>query len=155
MVLNGEESKDTWRMSVRVTDLIERLSTTYRSFGDLEVKVSVEKGKGEYLLTLRGDEAFMRYIYSLKEHLAIEDKKKVDRGRCFVVVTDANQGSENSQADQTTPTCGTCRFWKSKEPHPDLVGKCHRNAPTMEGFPVVLSDEWCGQHGFSSRYIRS
>lgn len=47
--------------------------------------------------------------------------------------------------DQVTGyCCGTCRFYSPK----DLVlGRCRRNAPTMDGFPVVYpGDDWCGQH---------
>jgi hypothetical protein len=26
------------------------------------------------------------------------------------------------------------------------VGRCRRHAPTMNGFPVVYDDDWCGDH---------
>ena len=40
--------------------------------------------------------------------------------------------------------CGTCRFYSPKD---GFIGRCRRNAPTMDGFPVVYpKDDWCGQH---------
>ena len=26
------------------------------------------------------------------------------------------------------------------------LGRCRRHAPTMNGFPVVFSSDWCGDH---------
>jgi hypothetical protein len=26
------------------------------------------------------------------------------------------------------------------------VGRCRRHAPTMNGYPVVYMDDWCGDH---------
>jgi len=26
------------------------------------------------------------------------------------------------------------------------VGRCRRHAPTMNGYPVVFEDDWCGDH---------
>uniref|UniRef100_A0A6M3IH87 Uncharacterized protein n=1 Tax=viral metagenome TaxID=1070528 RepID=A0A6M3IH87_9ZZZZ len=26
------------------------------------------------------------------------------------------------------------------------IGRCRRHAPTMGGYPVVYSDDWCGDH---------
>lgn len=27
-----------------------------------------------------------------------------------------------------------------------IVGRCRRHAPTMGGYPVVFSTDWCGDH---------
>jgi hypothetical protein len=27
-----------------------------------------------------------------------------------------------------------------------IVGRCRRHAPTMNGYPVVWNDDWCGDH---------
>lgn len=27
-----------------------------------------------------------------------------------------------------------------------ILGRCRKNAPTMEGYPVVYPGDWCGQH---------
>jgi hypothetical protein len=48
--------------------------------------------------------------------------------------------------------CLTCIFFVPKtgnvpgfldEP---VLGRCRRHAPTMNGFPVVFENDWCGDH---------
>lgn len=43
--------------------------------------------------------------------------------------------------------CQTCIWYVPKgiEPMANL-GRCRKNAPTMDGFPVVFHDDWCGDH---------
>jgi hypothetical protein len=41
-------------------------------------------------------------------------------------------------------SCKTCRFYVPKTKD---IGRCRRNAPTMDGFPVVYPDvDFCGNH---------
>ena len=47
--------------------------------------------------------------------------------------------------------CRTCIWFVEKytETQPDErgnVGRCRRHSPTMGGFPVVFSSDWCGDH---------
>jgi hypothetical protein len=47
--------------------------------------------------------------------------------------------------------CKTCMWFVEKhtETQPDErgnIGRCRRHAPTMGGFPVVFSSDWCGDH---------
>lgn len=54
--------------------------------------------------------------------------------------------------------CRTCMFFVQKvtstlpDEHncstatPSKVGRCRRHAPTMNGYPVVYLDDWCGDH---------
>lgn len=45
--------------------------------------------------------------------------------------------------------CHTCMWWAEKPaPEPGLhaLGRCRRHAPTMNGFPAVYDDDWCGDH---------
>jgi hypothetical protein len=39
---------------------------------------------------------------------------------------------------------------KAKEDEPmkrvDPLGRCRRHAPTMNGYPVVFANDWCGDH---------
>lgn len=46
--------------------------------------------------------------------------------------------------------CGSCMWFvrKRAEPNTDvkLIGRCRRHAPTMNGYPVVFMDDWCGDH---------
>lgn len=43
--------------------------------------------------------------------------------------------------------CRTCMFFVEKGlgccP---VVGRCRRRAPTMQGWPVMFADDWCGDH---------
>lgn len=39
--------------------------------------------------------------------------------------------------------CLSCRFYSPKTRE---IGRCRRNAPTMDGFPVVYPIDWCGNH---------
>ncbi len=38
--------------------------------------------------------------------------------------------------------CNTCMWYAPKQGN----GRCRRHAPTMSGYPVVFSDDWCGDH---------
>ena len=47
--------------------------------------------------------------------------------------------------------CATCVVFVEKasnvaQPEDHMIGRCRRNAPTMRGWPVVFSDDWCGEH---------
>ena len=50
--------------------------------------------------------------------------------------------------------CRTCMWFVIKqhdEPNPAVdrehfIGRCRRHAPTMNGYPVVFTDDWCGDH---------
>ena len=58
---------------------------------------------------------------------------------------------DNWKGRTTGMICGTCVFFVEKvtsivqrEDH--FIGRCRANAPTMKGFPIVFSDDWCGYH---------
>ena len=46
--------------------------------------------------------------------------------------------------------CKTCIWFvpKTSERLGDLseIGRCRRHAPTMNGYPVVFVNDWCGDH---------
>lgn len=51
--------------------------------------------------------------------------------------------------------CRTCMWWVEKVPtggyHGDplrrkAIGRCRRHAPALTGFPVVMENDWCGDH---------
>lgn len=42
--------------------------------------------------------------------------------------------------------CRTCIYFEDKEGPVEGVGRCRRHAPTLGGWPVILSDDWCGDH---------
>ena len=41
--------------------------------------------------------------------------------------------------------CTTCMWYVPKGPVTHL-GRCRRHAPSMSGYPVVFSTDWCGDH---------
>lgn len=54
-------------------------------------------------------------------------------------------------------TCQTCMWFAEKvraEPEtrdaaesvPSKFGRCRRHAPTMNGYPAVFGNDWCGDH---------
>lgn len=46
--------------------------------------------------------------------------------------------------------CSTCMWFVIKATEPDTessgVGRCRRHAPTIGGYPVVKTMDWCGDH---------
>lgn len=49
--------------------------------------------------------------------------------------------------------CKTCIWFLPKQKAQGLdldpvydIGRCRRHAPTMNGFPVVFVNDWCGDH---------
>jgi hypothetical protein len=57
--------------------------------------------------------------------------------------------------------CATCMAFVEKKVPVDVpvgidhrvIGRCRRYAPTMRGFPVVWSDDWCLDHKLDERKI--
>jgi len=47
--------------------------------------------------------------------------------------------SENMQ-------CASCMWFVGKGTGNHKIGRCRRHAPTMNGYPVVFRDDWCGDH---------
>ena len=45
--------------------------------------------------------------------------------------------------------CQTCMWYVPKVDENDEeynIGRCRKNAPTMDGYPVVFYTDWCGAH---------
>lgn len=45
--------------------------------------------------------------------------------------------------------CITCMWFVRKEIREGVttkIGRCRRHAPTMNGYPVVFENDWCGDH---------
>ena len=62
--------------------------------------------------------------------------------------------------------CTTCIWFAVKVPDfPDTeiakignivsprIGRCHKHAPTMNGYPVVFESDWCGDHKIDENKI--
>ena len=41
--------------------------------------------------------------------------------------------------------CQTCMWFAAKAPRQDF-GRCRRHAPSMNGYPAVFGNDWCGDH---------
>lgn len=41
--------------------------------------------------------------------------------------------------------CATCMWFVPKGTN-ESFGRCRRHAPTMNGYPAVFSNDWCGDH---------
>lgn len=39
--------------------------------------------------------------------------------------------------------CLSCMWYVNKAAN---VGRCRRHAPSMNGYPVVYTNDWCGDH---------
>ena len=45
--------------------------------------------------------------------------------------------------------CKTCMWFAPKlsnEGRETSIGRCRRHAPSMSGYPVVFTTDWCGDH---------
>lgn len=56
--------------------------------------------------------------------------------------------------------CKTCMWFVEKaNPERDVtpywrrIGRCRRHAPTMNGYPVVYPDDWCGDHKLNEKAV--
>jgi len=46
-------------------------------------------------------------------------------------------------------SCSTCMWYAPKAiegKDKTDIGRCRRHAPTMNGYPVVMFNDWCGDH---------
>ena len=46
-------------------------------------------------------------------------------------------------AERRFMICDTCMFYVQKK---GTIGRCRKNPPTIDGWPVVYFDDWCGNH---------
>ncbi len=44
--------------------------------------------------------------------------------------------------------CQTCMYFVPKADEGEVVqiGRCRKHAPTLDGWPVMMVDDWCGDH---------
>lgn len=58
--------------------------------------------------------------------------------------------------------CNTCMWYVEKmkaPPQEDLaavptnIGRCRRHAPTINGYPVVFANDWCGDHKMDENHV--
>ena len=67
-----------------------------------------------------------------------------------------NMADDNWKHRSDGMRCKTCMFFVLKENTADVqVGRCRRHAPTMNGYPVVFTGDWCGDHKLDENAVRS
>ena len=56
--------------------------------------------------------------------------------------------SEIEKWNRNRLKCFNCIFFEGKEDATGFiqVGRCIRNAPTIRGFPIMLPNQYCGEH---------
>ena len=42
--------------------------------------------------------------------------------------------------------CKSCIYFVPKGGDTSELGRCRRHAPTISGFPVMYTSDWCGDH---------
>lgn len=54
--------------------------------------------------------------------------------------------------DRSTFQCSTCMWFVSKADPGSIstIGRCRKHAPTMNGYPVTYTTDWCGDHKLRS-----
>ena len=53
--------------------------------------------------------------------------------------------------------CETCMWFAPKivsEDSPIKLGRCRRHAPTMNGYPAVFLNDWCGDHKLNEKTVK-
>jgi hypothetical protein len=51
--------------------------------------------------------------------------------------------------------CLTCMWFVAKGTDDDIfkIGRCRKHAPTMNGYPVVFPNDWCGDHKLDEKAV--
>jgi len=67
-------------------------------------------------------------------------------------------GEDNWEHRSVGMRCGSCMAFVAKrssevQPSDHVIGRCRFNAPTIKGFPVVFSDDWCLAHKIDENKI--
>lgn len=61
-------------------------------------------------------------------------------------------GEDNWVHRSERMSCATCMWYVQKAQSADnpvvavAVGRCRKKSPSMDGWPVMFSSDWCGQH---------
>ncbi len=63
----------------------------------------------------------------------------------------SNATNKDNWKDKATGmVCSTCTNYAPKN---EYIGRCRRNAPTMNGFPAVFPSDWCGDHKMNDALV--
>lgn len=78
---------------------------------------------------------------------------KVDRKVEMMSEEEARQAGRDKPDDpwahrSERMKCRTCMWYITKNAAESMtdLGRCRKRSPTMDGYPVVFPDDWCGDH---------
>ena len=86
------------------------------------------------------------------------DAAKKEIGPQTEAVPSVPEEADNWKHRSKKMRCGTCMSFVLKPTSAEqlrghLIGRCRALAPTMKGWPVVFSDDWCGNHKLDEEKI--
>jgi hypothetical protein len=96
---------------------------------------------GELHMTGKGDEVSYTPIYPYPHEPELG-------GTINVKLSPADPTEDNWIHRSAKMRCRICMYFVEKE-EPSFgkpVGRCRRHAPTLQGWPVMFEDDWCGDH---------
>jgi len=84
--------------------------------------------------------------------LDVDERETMDNAKC----DSPNKTKENDPWINRSEgmKCSTCMWFVLKNAGLTLnqtIGRCRRHAPTMNGYPVVFLNDWCGDHKLNER----
>lgn len=59
----------------------------------------------------------------------------------------------NRSAGMQCRTCGWFVIKKAIAQGDKILGRCRRHAPTLNGYPAVFENDWCGDHKLDENKI--
>ena len=66
--------------------------------------------------------------------------------------------TDNWKGRSANMRCRTCMYYVPKGVEPfagdPYIGRCRRHAPTLNGWPVVYADDWCGDHKIDETKVK-
>ena len=63
--------------------------------------------------------------------------------------TGRDPGAGRSQGMQ----CESCIWFVAKKGSAKNIGRCRRHCPTMSGYPVVFTTDWCGDYKLNENAV--
>jgi hypothetical protein len=67
------------------------------------------------------------------------------------------ENKDNWKHRSKNMTCDTCMYFSTKDATAEgvtaIIGRCRRHAPTMKGWPVMFTTDWCGDHKLDENKI--
>lgn len=92
----------------------------------------------------------------ISNYLFLQDKP-LQEAIAIAGVDDKSSNEDNWKHRSEKMKCSTCMYYNPKKPKSpnadDYVGRCRRNAPTMNGWPVMFPTDWCGSHNLDENKI--